>query len=63
VHRSVGRGAPLGESLRFLRRYLGGPSRTELRHVAGEVAALGRRKDAEYARRRGDAVAPVGRSS
>jgi hypothetical protein len=55
VHRSVGRGAPLGESLRFLRRYLGDPPRADLRRVAAEVAALGRRKDAEYARRRGDA--------
>lgn len=53
VHRSVGRGAPRRESLRFLRRYLGDPSAAELRRVAAEVAALGRRKDAEYARRRG----------
>jgi hypothetical protein len=59
VHRSVGRGAPLGESLRFLQCYLGDPSRAELRRVAAEVAALGRRKDAEYARRRGDARRPA----
>lgn len=55
VHRSVGRGAPLGESVRFLRRYLGDPPRAELRRIAAEIATLGRRKDAEYARRRGDA--------
>ncbi len=53
VHRSVGRGAPRRESLRFLRRYLGAPSRAELRRVAAEIAAMGERKDAEYARRRG----------
>jgi hypothetical protein len=53
VHRSVGRGAPRRESLRFLRRYLGNPPGSELRRVAAEIATLGRRKDAEYARRRG----------
>lgn len=53
VHRSVGRGAPRRESLRFLRRYLGDPPAAELRRVAAEIAAMGRRKDAEYARRRG----------
>ncbi|MCC6763547.1 MAG: hypothetical protein IT293_02695 [Deltaproteobacteria bacterium] len=53
VHRSVGRGAPRRESMRFLRRYLGDPSAAELRRVAAEIAALGERKDAEYARRRG----------
>ena len=53
VHRSVGRGAPRRESLHFLRRYLGSPTRAELRHVADEIAAMGRRKDAEYASRRG----------
>ena len=53
VHRSVGRGAPRRESLRFLRRYLGDPSAAELRRVAAEILALGERKDAEYARRRG----------
>jgi hypothetical protein len=58
VHRSVGRGAPRREALRFLRRYLGNPSGTELRRVADEILALGRRKDAEYARRRGAGAAP-----
>ena len=53
VHRSVGRGAPRRESLRFLQRYLGNPSPSELRRVAAELVALGERKDAEYARRRG----------
>lgn len=53
VHRSVGRGAPRREGLRFLRRYLGDPSAAELRRVAAEIVALGDRKDAEYARRRG----------
>jgi hypothetical protein len=53
VHRSVGRGAPRRESLRFLQRYLGNPPPAELRRVADEIAAMGRRKDAEYARRRG----------
>jgi len=53
VHRSVGRGAPRRESLRFLQRYLGDPSAAELRRVAAEIADMGRRKDAEYARRRG----------
>jgi hypothetical protein len=56
VHRSVGRGAPRRESLRFLQCYLGKPGRAELRRVADEIAAMGRRKDAEYARRRGLAV-------
>jgi lipopolysaccharide kinase (Kdo/WaaP) family protein len=56
VHRSVGRGAPRRESLRFLQRYLGNPSPPELRRVAAEIASMGRRKDAEYARRRGLAV-------
>jgi hypothetical protein len=59
VHRSVGRGASLGESVRFLKHYLGDPPRTELRRVAAEVAALGLRKDAEYARRRGDGPPPA----
>jgi hypothetical protein len=53
VHRSVGRGAPRRESLRFLRRYLGEPPAAELRRVAAEIAAMGERKDREYARRRG----------
>lgn len=53
VHRSVGRGAPRREGLRFLQRYLDDPSAAELRRVADEIVALGRRKDAEYARRRG----------
>lgn len=52
VHRSVGRGAPRREGLRFLRRYLGTPTAAELRRVADEIVTLGRRKDAEYARRR-----------
>ncbi len=56
VHRSVGRGAPRRESMRFLRRYLGNPPVAELRRVAAEIAAMGRRKDAEYARRRGEAA-------
>jgi hypothetical protein len=56
VHRSVGRGAPRRESLRFLQRYLGNPTRAELRRIADEIAAMGRRKDAEYARRRGLAL-------
>ncbi len=59
VHRSVGRGAPRRESLRFLQRYLGNPSAAELRRVAAEIVALGRRKDAEYARRRGDTATPA----
>ena len=59
VHRSVGRGAPRRESLRFLQRYLGDPSAAELHRVADEIVALGRRKDAEYARRRGDAAGPT----
>lgn len=58
VHRSVGRGAPRREALRFLRRYLDDPSGAELRRVGDEIVALGRRKDAEYARRRGKAPAP-----
>jgi hypothetical protein len=53
VHRSVGRGAPRRESLRFLQRYLGDPAPAELRRIAAEIAALGDRKDLEYARRRG----------
>jgi lipopolysaccharide kinase (Kdo/WaaP) family protein len=56
VHRSVGRGAPRRESLRFLRHYLGNPSVAELRRVADEIVGLGLRKDAEYARRRGSAA-------
>jgi hypothetical protein len=58
IHRSVGRGAPRRESLRFLRRYLGNPSAAELRRVAAEIVAYGRWKDAEYARRRGDVGVP-----
>jgi len=62
VHRSVGRGAPRREGLRFLQRYLGDPSPAELRRVADEIATMGRRKDAEYARRRGVAIPrPEGR--
>lgn len=57
VHRSVGRGAPRREGLRFLRRYLGEPSAAELRRVADEIVAYGRRKDAEYARRGGTLAA------
>jgi hypothetical protein len=37
-----------------LRRYLGAPSRDELRRRAAEILAVGRAKDAEYARRRGE---------
>ncbi len=55
VHRSVGRGAPRTAGLRFLRRYLGAPSRAALRRAVGEIVAQGRIKDAEYARRRGEA--------
>jgi len=64
VHRSVGRGAPRRESLRFLQRYLGNPSAAELRRVADEIVSMGRRKDVEYARRRGAAAAqPVAKRS
>ncbi|MEB2284004.1 MAG: hypothetical protein B6D46_01825 [Polyangiaceae bacterium UTPRO1] len=59
VHRSVGREAPRRESMRFLRRYLGAPSSAELRRIAAEIVALGKRKDAEYARRRQRAAAPA----
>ncbi len=55
VHRSVGRGAPRTERLRFLRRYLGTPTRRELRRAVAEIMELSRIKDAEYARRRGEA--------
>lgn len=54
VHRSVGRGAPRAARLRFLRRYLGAPSRAELRRAVTEIVELSRIKDAEYARRRGE---------
>ncbi len=57
VHRSVGRGAPRREGLRFLTRYLGNPGAAEVRRVATEIVELGRRKDAEYARRRGESPA------
>ncbi len=63
VHRSVGRGAPVRESLSFLKRYLGDPPRHELRRVAGEIVDLGRRKDAEYTRRRGGAPRAQGGSA
>jgi hypothetical protein len=59
VHRSVGRGAPASAGVRFLRRYLGDPDRAILRRVAREIVAQGRVKDAEYARRRGQAAARV----
>ncbi len=52
VHRSVGRGTPRSERLRFLRRYLGTVSRDELRRTAREILAQSRRKDAEYEKRR-----------
>jgi hypothetical protein len=52
VHRSVGRGAAATVALRFLRRYLVGASRAELRRAAAEIARDGVMKDAEYARRR-----------
>jgi hypothetical protein len=58
VHRSVGRGAPAADRLRFLRRYLGDVSRAELRRAVREVLDLSRTKDAEYARRRGDTRPP-----
>ena len=48
VHRSVGRGAPRRESLRFLQHYLGNPSAAELRRVADEIVAASRRKDASH---------------
>jgi hypothetical protein len=54
VHRSVGRGAPATERLRFLRRYLVDASRAQLRAAVREILALSATKDAEYARRRGE---------
>lgn len=54
VHRSVGRGAARTARLRFLRRYLGTPTRGELRRVVREILGESVRKDAEYARRRGE---------
>jgi len=54
VLRSVGRKASATERLRFLARYLGAPSRDELRRCAAEILAFGEAKDAEYAQRRGD---------
>ena len=54
VHRSVGRGAPATDRLRFLRHYLGTVSRAELRRIVREILDLSRIKDAEYARRRGE---------
>ena len=55
VLRSVGRRASRSARLRFLRRYLGPTDRPALRRVVAELLALARRKDAEYARRRGGA--------
>ena len=66
VHRSVGRGASLArERLRFLRRYLGDVrAAAELRARRGPRSlALGRVKDAEYARRRAAAAAERARRS
>jgi hypothetical protein len=59
VLRSVGRGAPATARVRFLRRYLGSPSRRELRRRATEILMLGDAKDAEYARRRRGATRAV----
>jgi len=52
VHRSVGRGAPRAEQLRFLTRYLAAEPRAVRRRVAHEVVEHSRVKDAEYQRRR-----------
>ncbi len=52
ILRSVGRGAPRSERLRFLARYLGPVGRERVRRAAAEVLHAGRVKDAEYARRR-----------
>jgi hypothetical protein len=52
VHRSVGRGAPRSERLRFLTRYLGTVGRGELRRAVRTILEESRVKDAEYARRR-----------
>jgi hypothetical protein len=57
VDRSVGRGASLADKARFLRVYLGPEAGGELRARGMEIERLGRRKDAEYARRRTAAVA------
>jgi len=56
VHRSVGRSASRAEAVRFLRHYLGPVSREQLRRAAAEVVRHGRRKDAEYTRRRAGAA-------
>lgn len=60
VHRSVGRGAPLRDAVRFLRSYLGAPTRTAIRKVGAEIARVARGKDAEYARRRAAAARATG---
>ncbi len=56
VYRSIGRAASLAERARFLRRYLGRREAGDLRRIGGEIMRLGRRKDAEYARRRAAAL-------
>lgn len=62
VYRSVGRGTLLAEKARFLRAYLGSPSAGDLRTLGAEIERLGRRKDAEYARRRATAAVAARRS-
>ncbi|HEY2386665.1 MAG TPA: lipopolysaccharide kinase InaA family protein [Candidatus Binatia bacterium] len=62
VYRSVGRGASLGEKARFLRAYLGPGAPAELRARGAGIERLGRRKDAEYARRRAIAAVAARRS-
>jgi hypothetical protein len=62
VHRSVGRGAPLGEGIRFLHRYLGTPPACDVRRAGADILRLAERKDAEYARRRSAAAAAGARS-
>jgi len=62
VHRSVGRGASLADTARFLRAYLGPEAADELRARGAEIERLGRRKDAEYARRRTAAAVAARRS-
>lgn len=57
VHRSVGRGAPLRDAVRFLRRYLSRPSPGAVRRAGADILRVARGKDAEYARRRAAAAA------
>lgn len=57
IHRSVGRGAPPRDALRFLRRYLGVPVAGALRDAVVDVLRLAATKDAEYAGRRSAAAA------